>query len=140
MRQLLIVGGRIIDPSQGIDMVGDVIIAEGSIARVGRNKEAMPSEPCPVLHAKGMVVCPGFIDLHSHLREPGFEEKETIATGTLAAARGGFTTVCCMPNTQPPIDSEAAVEFIQSKADAEGAVRVLPIGCITKGRRGEEIV
>ena len=140
MRQLLIVGGRIIDPSQGIDMVGDLFIAEGSIARVGRNKEATPSEPCPVLHAKGMVVCPGFIDLHSHLREPGFEEKETIATGTLAAARGGFTTVCCMPNTQPPIDSEAAVEFIQSKADAEGAVRVLPIGCITKGRRGEEMV
>ena len=140
MEPLLISGGRIIDPSQGLDMVGDLLIAEGSIARVGHNREAMPSEPCPVLHAQGMVVSPGFIDLHCHLREPGFEEKETIATGTRAAARGGFTTVCAMANTQPPIDTRAAVEFIQGKAAAEGAVRVLPIGCITKGRRGDEMV
>jgi dihydroorotase len=139
-KPLLIIGGRIIDPSQGIDMVGNLLIADGIIAGVGRNKEAMPSKPCPVLHAQGMVVSPGFIDLHCHLREPGFEEKETIVTGTLAAARGGFTTVCCMPNTEPPIDTRATVEFIQGKAAAEGAVRVMPIGCITKGRRGDEMV
>lgn len=131
---LLIVGGRIIDPGQGIDRVGDLLIAEGSIA------EGLTFEHYQVLHAEGMVVCPGFVDLHCHLREPGFEEKETIATGTRAAARGGFTTVCCMPNTNPPIDTRAAVEFIQKKAAVEGVVRVLPIGCITRGRKGVEMV
>ncbi|TET37824.1 MAG: dihydroorotase [Dehalococcoidia bacterium] len=140
MEPLLILGGRIIDPSQGIDMVGDLLIAEGGIAWVGKAREAMPEEPFSLLHAEGMVVSPGFIDLHCHLREPGFEEKETIATGTRAAARGGFTTICCMPNTEPPIDTRATVEFIQRKAAAEGVVRVLPIGCISKGRRGEEMV
>ena len=137
---LLIVGGRIIDPGQGIDKVGDLLIAEGSIARVGQGEEDQTPEQYQVLHAEGMIVCPGLIDLHCHLREPGFEEKETIATGTRAAAGGGFTTICCMANTNPPIDSRAAVEFIQKKAAAEGAVRVLPIGCITKGRKGEEMV
>jgi dihydroorotase len=137
---LLIAGGRIIDPGQGIDMVSDLLIAEGAIAWVGRDKGSLPCEPCSVLHAEGMIVSPGLIDLHCHLREPGFEDKETIATGTRAAARGGFTTICCMPNTEPPIDTRAGVEFIQRKASAEGAVRVLPIGCITKGRRGEEMV
>jgi len=137
---LLIAGGRIIDPSQGIDTIGNLLIADGSIARVGRSNDALPYERYSVLHAAGMIVCPGFIDLHCHLREPGFEDKETITTGTRAAARGGFTTVCCMPNTEPPIDTRATLEFIQTKAAAEGAVRVLPIGCITKGRRGTEMV
>ena len=140
MEPLLILGGRIIDPSQGIDMIGDLLIAEGGIAWVGKAREALPEEPFSLLHAEGMVVSPGFIDLHCHLREPGFEEKETIATGTRAAARGGFTTICCMPNTEPPIDTRATVKFIQRKAAAEGVVRVLAIGCITKGRRGEEMV
>jgi len=140
MEPLLILGGRIIDPSQGIDMVGDLLIAEGGIAWVGKAREALPEEPFSLLHAEGMVVSPGFVDLHCHLREPGFEEKETIATGTRAAARGGFTTICCMPNTEPPIDTRATVEFIQRKAAGEGVVGVLPIGCITKGRRGEEMV
>ncbi len=138
MKPLLILGGRIIDPSQGIDMVGDLLIAEGRIAQIGR--VSPPDEPRSVIHAEGMVVSPGFIDLHCHLREPGFEEKETIVTGTRAAASGGFTTICCMPNTEPPIDTRATVEFIKEKAASEGAVRVLPIGCITKGRKGEEIV
>ncbi len=138
---LLIVGGRIIDPSQGIDKVGDLLIAEGCIAWMGSNKAGeLPPEQYQVLHAEGMIVCPGLVDLHCHLREPGFEEKETIATGTRAAARGGFTTVCCMANTNPPIDTRATVEFIQKKAAAEGVIRVLPIGCITKGRNGEEMV
>jgi len=138
VKPLLILGGRLIDPSQGIDMVGDLLITEGRIAQIGRASSS--GEPCSVLYADGMVVSPGFIDLHCHLREPGFEEKETIVTGTRAAARGGFTTICCMPNTEPPIDTKATVEFIKEKAAAEGVIRVLPIGCITKGRRGEEMV
>ena len=137
---LLIVGGRIIDPSQGIDVVGDVLIAQGRIVRVGESRGELPYEHYHVLHAEGMIVTPGFIDLHCHLREPGFEDKETIATGTRAAARGGFTTVCCMANTNPPIDMPSVAEYVLQKAAAEGVVRVLPIGCITRGRRGEELV
>ena len=86
-----------------------------------------------------MVAAPGFIDLHCHLREPGFEYKETIATGTRAAARGGFTSICCMPNTNPPIDNEATVELVKQRARTEGVTRVFPIGCVTKGRRGKEL-
>lgn len=138
MKPLLILSGRIIDPSQGIDMVGDLLITEGRVAHIGRISP--PDAPCSVIHAEGMVVSSGFIDLHCHLREPGFEEKETIVTGTRAAARGGFTTICCMPNTEPPIDTKATVEFIIRKAASEGAVRVLPVGCITKGRKGDELV
>ena len=127
------------DPSQGMDMIGDLIIAEGCIASIGHNRDAMSSEPYKVLNAEGMVVCPGFIDIHCHLRQPGFEEKETIATGTRAAAKGGFTTVCCMPNTNPPIDTGDTVEYIMSVAANEGVVRVLPVGCVTKGRAGSEL-
>jgi dihydroorotase len=87
-----------------------------------------------------MLVCPGFVDLHCHLREPGFEEKETITTGTRAAVRGGFTTVCCMPNTEPPIDNRDIVELVQNRAASEGMAHVLPIGCISRGRRGEVLV
>ena len=96
-------------------------------------------ENCQIIPGAGLVACPGFIDLHCHLREPGFEYKETIATGTMAAARGGFTTVCCMPNTDPAIDNAAVVEFIKQRAAAEGTVRVFPIGCVTKNRRGKEL-
>ena len=138
-RNLLIRGGRIIDPSQGIDAVGDLFISEGKIAWLS----TQPAEPLPenhqVIQARGMVVCPGFIDLHCHLRQPGFEEKETIATGTRAAAKGGFTTVCCMPNTKPPVDKAEVVEYVKSVAAKEGIVRVLPIGCITEGREGSEL-
>ena len=86
-----------------------------------------------------MIVCPGFIDLHTHLREPGFEYKETIETGTAAAARGGFTTVCAMPNTSPVMDSRSIVDYVLAKAAEEGVVRVLPIGAVTKGSRGKEL-
>lgn len=143
-RSLLITGGRLIDPSQGLDGAFDVLVKGGKVAWIGQGKppvedpargEALES----VFHARGLVVCPGFIDLHCHLREPGFEEKETIATGTRAAARGGFTTVCCMPNTQPALDSRASVEFVIRKAAEEGVVRILPIGCITRGRQGKEL-
>ncbi len=136
---LLITGGRIIDPSQGLDEIGDLLIAEGKIAWVGDDKTALPRQRCTVISAQDMVVAPGFIDLHCHLREPGFEEKETIASGTMAAAKGGFTTVCCMPNTEPPVDTRAVVEYVLNRAESEGLIRVLPIGCITRGRRGEEL-
>ena len=137
---MLISGGRIIDPGGSIDKVGDLLIVGGRIAWIGEGGRAPDQPECIVLAARGMVVSPGFIDLHCHLREPGFEEKETIATGTKAAARGGFTTICCMPNTSPPIDTPATVEYVASKANTEGVVRVLPIGCITRGQRGEELV
>jgi len=92
-----------------------------------------------IIDAAGLVVSPGFVDLHCHLREPGFESKETIATGTRAAATGGFTTICCMANTNPPLDNRAIVDWVKQKARKEGVVDVLPIGCITKGRKGEEV-
>jgi len=133
---LLIRGGHIIDPSQGIDQVGDLLIAEGKIMQIGGT--VIPGE-AKNLDASGLVVCPGFIDLHCHLREPGFEEKETIATGTKAAAIGGFATVCCMANTEPPLDTPTAVAWVKQKASKDSLVAVLPIGCITKGRKGKEL-
>ena len=139
MKPLLIQGGRIIDPSQGIDETGSLLITEGKISWLGKGEATPPQPDYDVLHAQGLIVCPGFVDLHCHLRQPGFEEKETIATGTRAAARGGFTTICCMPNTNPPLDNQTAVEYVKSKAASEGVVRVLPIGCISKGRKGEEL-
>jgi len=139
MKPLLIQGGRIIDPSQGIDEVGSLLVTEGKISWLGKGEAIPPQPDYDVLHARGLIVCPGFVDLHCHLRQPGFEEKETIATGTRAAARGGFTTICCMPNTNPPLDNQTAVEYVKSKAASEGVVRVLPIGCISKGRKGEEL-
>ena len=138
MKPLLIQGGRIIDPSQGLDVTGSLLIAEGKVSWLGK-KEETPRADYKVVNARGLVVCPGFIDLHCHLRQPGYEEKETIATGIRAAARGGFTTICCMPNTDPPLDNQTAVEFVKSKAASEGVVRVLPIGCISKGRKGKEL-
>jgi dihydroorotase len=139
MKSLLIQGGRIIDPSQGLDESGSLLITEGKISWLGRGKATPPQSDYDVLHAQGLIVCPGFVDLHCHLRQPGFEEKETIATGTRAAARGGFTTICCMPNTNPPLDNQTIVDYVKSKAASEGVARVLPIGCISKGRRGEEL-
>lgn len=139
MEALLVQGGRIIDPGQGMDETGSLLIAGGKISWLGRGGSTPPQPGFNILPAQGLIVCPGFIDLHCHLRQPGFEDKETIATGTRAAANGGFTTVCCMPNTEPPPDSTATVDFIRGKAATEGAVRVLPVGCVTRGRRGEEL-
>ena len=134
MKSLLLRGGRIIDPSQGIDESANLLIADGKISLI---EEEQQSE-YDVLNAAGLVVCPGFVDLHCHLRQPGFEEKETIATGTLAAARGGFTTICCMPNTEPPLDNMATIGLVKSRATEEGVIRVLPIGCISRERKGKE--
>jgi len=138
-KSLLIQGGKIIDPSQGIEAIGNLLISEGKVSWRGKGEETPPHADYDTLNAKGLVVCPGIIDLHCHLRQPGDEEKETIASGTSAAARGGFTTICCMPNTNPPLDNQTAVEFIKSKSASEGVVRVLPIGCISKGRKGKEL-
>jgi len=136
---LLISNGRILDPGQKIDKIGDLLVIDGEINSVGDRNIKGTGKDLIVINATGLVVCPGFIDLHCHLREPGFEDKETIATGTRAAAAGGFTTICCMPNTNPPIDDEASIDYIKGKAADEGVVQVLIIGCITKGRQGKEL-
>ncbi|MDH4068448.1 MAG: dihydroorotase [Dehalococcoidia bacterium] len=141
---LLIRGGHIVDPSQGMDQIGDLLMSEGKIVQIGGTITVTQSPERSVgkaknLDATGLVVCPGFIDLHCHLREPGFEHKETIATGTKAAAIGGFTSVCCMANTEPPLDKAAVVDWVRQKASKDSPIAVLPVGCITKGRRGEEL-
>jgi dihydroorotase len=136
MSRLLLKGGRVIDPAQGIDATLDVLIAEETIAAVGPRLQPRGAK---VLEMKGLVVCPGFIDIHAHLREPGREDKETIATGTRAAAAGGFTAVCAMPNTDPVNDQAGITRSILEKARAEGAARVYPIGAITRGSKGDEI-
>ncbi len=139
MKSILIQNVRIIDPAEKIDQPGSLLIEGGKIAWLGKAGGKPPAGDFAVIQADNLVACPGFVDLHCHLRDPGFEEKETIATGTMAAARGGFTTVCCMPNTEPPIDNQATVDYVKQKAAEEGLVRVLPIGCITRGRKGEAL-
>ncbi len=129
---------RLLDPLNGRDFVGDILLANGQISALEPAIEGLP-DGCRVIDGTGLVVSPGLIDLHAHLREPGYEYKETIASGTQAAARGGFTTLCCMPNTDPPIDSESVVEFVLRRARDAGPVRVLPIGCVTRGRKGKEL-
>jgi dihydroorotase len=136
MKSIYIEQGRLIDPGRGVDKVADLLIRGPHID----NSQEPPRAGKGIrIKAQGMVVCPGFIDLHCHLREPGYEDKETIESGTRAAARGGFTTVCCMPNTNPPIDNSTVVGFIKAQASSHGAIRVLPIGCITRGRQGKEL-
>ena len=130
---------RIIDPSRQLDRVGDILLGNGEIVAAGRLELDRIPEGCRVIDGTGLVASPGFIDLHCHLREPGFEYKETIAAGSKAAAKGGFTTLCAMPNTDPPIDNAAVVEFIQQKARQDSLVRILTIGCVTKGRKGHEL-
>ncbi|MGE0056383.1 MAG: dihydroorotase [Dehalococcoidia bacterium] len=133
--RLLIKGGRILDPANGVDIAsGSVLIEDGKIAAVGASVSA---DGARVIDAAGLVITPGFVDLHTHLRDPGFEYKETVETGTRAAARGGFTTVCCMPNTEPALDNKAAIDLVLRKAANEAAVRVLPIGAVTMDRAGK---
>ena len=132
---ILIRHGRIIDPASGTDIIADLAIGDGRVIGAGELSDVSALE---TVDAAGMIVAPGFIDMHCHLREPGSSD-ETIASGTMAAAAGGFTRVSAMPNTMPPVDSPAMVEYIILKARAEGYVEVLPIGTITKGRKGEEL-
>jgi dihydroorotase len=134
---LLIKNGRVLDPASGVDLIQDLLIAEGRIARSGKGLNA----PAGVrtVDATGKVVCPGFIDMHTHLREPGFEYKETVASGTRAAAAGGFTAVCCMANTFPVNDNRAVTDYILAKARVEGVVRVYPIGAVTRNLEGTQL-
>jgi len=138
--RILIKNGQVIDPGQ-INKKTDVLVEDGKIQAIGSNLQIplKDSKSITIIDAKGMVVCPGFIDLHVHFREPGFEYKETIATGVDSAVAGGFTTVCCMPNTSPVNDSQSITEFILHQAKIANKARVFPIGAITKGSKGEEL-
>ncbi len=135
---LLIKNGHIIDPANKVDGKVDLLVADGKIAKLDQ-PGSLPSNGAQVIDAAGKLIVPGLIDMHVHLREPGYEYKETIATGTAAAKAGGFTAICCMPNTNPVNDSRSVTEFILSQAAKDGAARVYPIGAITKGSKGEEL-
>jgi dihydroorotase len=140
MSALLLQGGRIVDPSQRLDVVGDVLITDGRIEATGRIGEVRrDGDALETIDCSGLVVSPGFVDVHCHLREPGREEVETIATGARAAAAGGFTAVCAMPNTDPVTDNQAAVGFIIRQAIRAGAARVYPIGAISIGEQGKTL-
>jgi dihydroorotase len=148
-KSLIITGGHIVDPSQGIDGTGDLYIEAGKIKEIrsqkadaaapGRRNPSASHSDIRTIDAAGKLVLPGLVDMHVHLREPGFEHKETIKTGTRAAVRGGITSVCPMPNTVPVNDNPTVTAFIIRKSFAEGACSVYPIGAITKGQRGEEL-
>jgi len=135
MQTIQITGGRVIDPSQGIDRVSDLVLSRGRVQAIGEGYE----EADVVIDARGMIVCPGLIDVHVHLREPGNEEDETIATGARAALAGGCTSVACMPNTRPAIDSQGAAEFVVLQAQRARQANVYPVGAVSKGRNGEEL-
>lgn len=134
---LLVRGARIIDPSQQLDAVQDLYLRDGVITGVGRDL-GTPDDAL-VIDAAGLVLAPGLVDVHVHLREPGQEDRETIATGAASAAAGGFTAICAMPNTDPVIDNQGAVGFVKAKGAAAGFARVFPIGCVTVGQRGEQL-
>jgi len=135
MSRILIKNGRVIDPSQAIDRVMNLLIEEGAIAAY----DAPQRGAATTIDATGKLVVPGLIDMHVHLREPGTEEDETIETGTAAAVAGGFTSIACMPNTVPPIDTQAAVEYIQRQAERADHCNVFVVGCVSKNRAGEEL-
>src|SRR6266568_3427013 len=139
MNSLLLTGGRVIDPANHLDTVADLLILNGKIAAVGADATKRTPHEIEKLDVSGLVVCPGLIDLHVHLREPGQTPKETIATGTAAAARGGFTTLVCMPNTSPAIDNSGTVALIHERARKEALVNVFVAGAITKNIAGEEL-
>src|SRR6186997_2295723 len=132
MNSLLLTGGRVIDPANHLDGIADVLIQDGMIAGVGPELAARLSADVETLDVSGLVVCPGLIDLHVHLREPGQTAKETIATGMAAAARGGFSSIVCMPNTSPAIDNAGTVALIHERAARESLVNVFVAGALTK--------
>ena len=136
-RPLVITGGRVIDPSQQLDRITDLVIENGVIAGVS-DGEGRP-DGARIIDASGCIVAPGLIDVHVHLREPGQEDRETIATGAASAVAGGFTGICAMPNTDPVIDNQGAVGFVKSRGEAAGLARVFPIGCVSVGQKGEQL-
>lgn len=138
--RLLIRGARVLDPGGGLDEPGDVLVADGRIEAVGRMAPPAPGPDLEELDARGLLLTPGLVDIHVHLREPGQEHKEDIGSGTAAAVAGGFTTVCCMPNTSPPNDCVEVTGRIMARAREVGRARVYPIAAITKGQAGEELV
>ena len=141
--RLFIKGGRIIDPSQQIDKISDLLIEDGRVKSIADSSPGsagiLPGSDVEVFDARGLIVTPGFIDLHVHLREPGEEYKETIASGAAAAVAGGFTSICAMPNTRPVNDSASVTRFIIDKAREAGLARVYPVGAITRESKGEEL-
>ena len=139
MSTLLIRGGRVVDPAQGIDRVDDLLVRDGLVVSVGHAGGQPLGRADETIDAAGLVVAPGLIDMHVHLREPGREEDETIETGTRAALAGGFTSVACIPNTEPPIDTQAAVEFIHQKAARADTCNVFVVACVSRGREGKEL-
>ena len=136
-KNVLVKSGRVIDPEKGKEFISDIYIKDGILAEMGENIKANGKELTEI-DAKGCIVCPGFVDMHVHLRDPGFEDEETIETGTLAAVKGGITTVACMPNTNPPIDSESMVKYILEKSE-DAACRILPVAAMTRGLKGIDI-
>ena len=136
MKPLLIRGGRVVDPASSLDALRDLRLRDGSVVEIGERLEPYPGEE--VIDAHDAFVAPGFVDMHVHLREPGFAEKETIATGTQAAVRGGFTSVACMPNTDPPLDTPARLRLLEELAGRDARCRVYPVAAITRGRAGRE--
>ena len=138
MNKLLITGGRVIDPANDIDEICDVLIRDGKIAKVGKTS-ASDAKGAEVIDAAGMIVSPGLVDVHVHCREPGHEEEETIASAAAAAVAGGFTTICAMPNTHPAQDDERAIHYVYQRSNEAGQAKVLPVGCITKNRDGQEL-
>jgi len=139
MPSILIANGTVLDPSRIFERRMDVLIRDGKIAAVGHDLEWQHGRADRVIDARGCYVTPGLIDIHVHFREPGDEEEETIATGAMAAVAGGFTTVCCMPNTKPALDNEAQIEFVRRESERVGLANVYPVGAITKGREGKEL-
>ncbi|MFM8414464.1 MAG: dihydroorotase [Planctomycetota bacterium] len=139
MPTLLVRGGRVVDPSQGVDRIDDVLVRDGHVVAVGRSGTQPVGRVDETIDATGLVVTPGLVDMHVHLREPGREEDETIETGTRAALAGGFTSVACIPNTEPPIDTQAAVEFIHQKAARADTCNVFVVACASRGREGKEL-
>jgi len=139
MATLLIRGGRVIDPAQGIDGINDVLVRDGLVVGVGPEGAQQIGKADATIDAVGLVVCPGLVDMHVHLREPGREEDETIETGTRAALAGGFTSVACIPNTEPPIDTQSTVEFIHQKAARADTCNVFVVGCVSRDRAGKEL-
>ena len=139
MGTLLIRGGRVVDPSQGIDRVDDVLVRDGLVVSIGHSGAQPLGKADETIDASGLIVTPGLIDMHVHLREPGREEDETIETGTRAALAGGFTSVACIPNTEPPLDTQAAVEFVHQKAARADTCNVFVVACVSRDRAGKEL-